>query len=284
MKNYGYNPELEKQQQSPEDWVFGGLSAKCIAIIKEEDREKYLPQGELQRGSEDLMDCASRGPINILETKFNYLVSNNKITPANKQWLIDNGYFTESGISFSDAFVAILSGTTKQGNSMKAPLEAIRKNGLVPKSLLPLDPTMTFNDYHNPDRITGSMLALGQQFLKRFGMNYERVDRDDFSTLLMEDLLNVAGYAWPNPENGIYPRTDRSANHVWVNFKNKYFAFDNYLDDGKKEDWIKQLAPDYDFVGYGYRLIISEKVILKKNWLNQIISDLWRFFVDIISK
>lgn len=261
----GLNWELEKKQSSPEDWVFGSTSQKCLASIPENERIEYLPKGEVQRGKEDMSDCATRGPINILETKFNWLIKKGILMPENEQWLSDNGYLTKNGIEFSDAFIAITSGTTREGNSLKAPLEAIRKNGLIPKKLLPFDKDMTWEEYHNPSRITGSMYALGQQFIQRFSINYERVFSNNYETLLKDDLLNVAGFAWPTPVNGIYQRDDRDPNHVWVNFKNKYYAFDNYLDVDK--DFIKQLAEDYKFVDYGYRLFITENPKSQRNWL-----------------
>ena len=255
--NYGFNPELEKQQQSPEDWIFGSSSKSCIALIPEKNRRDYLPTGETQKGIEDMMDCASRGPLNILEAKFLWLLEYDLLRKENTRWLEDN-YVKNNRIEFSDAFVAINSGTTRQGNSLKAPLDAIRKQGLIPKSVLRLEPWMTWDDYHNSNRITPAMKKLGEDFVTRFTINYEKVLESDYATLLGQDMLDVAGYAWPEPVNGEYPRTDLPPNHVFVAFQNpKYNIFDNYIDsvDG---DFIKKLASDYSLLSYGYRLIISE--------------------------
>ncbi len=274
--NYGFSPKLEREHQRGDEWIFGAIPSKCMAEIPEEQRAKYLPLGEIQRGREDTMDCATRGPINILETKFDYLFSKQILSFENEYWLRTNGYVDE-GVKFSDAFVAILSGTTREGNSMKAPLDAIRKNGLIPKKLLPLESRMTFEDYMNPDRITDDMRDLGKEFLKRFIINYEKVLEKDFETLLHKDLLNVAGYAWPEPVNGEYPRTEYEPNHVFIAYKTpKYYIFDNYLDpvDG---DFTKKLASNYDFMGYGYRLLINNEITIPKKqcfiskWLGELI-------------
>src|ERR1041385_1135902 len=121
MKNHGFNVELERQHQSDDDWIFGADSAPCIALIPEAEREQYLPQGELQNIGSEKYDCASRGPINILEAKFTYLYQNYKLNKENRKWLEDNGYVQWGRVLFSDRFIAIKSGTTVGGNSLKAP-------------------------------------------------------------------------------------------------------------------------------------------------------------------
>jgi hypothetical protein len=215
------------------------------------------------------MDCASRGPVNILETKFNWLYKNGKL--KNSKWLEDNGFVKNGDIEFSDAFVAINSGTTREGNSLKAPLEAIRKQGMIPKLMLPKEDFMTFDEYHSPKRITEKMKNLGQEFVSRFTIRYEKVYEEYYGDLLKQDLLNVAGFAWSSPINGEYPRTDEQPNHCFVIYKTpKYYAFDNYIDFDN--DFIKKLAPDYNFVDYGYRLYISENEISKLSLFEKILN------------
>src|SRR3990167_6402014 len=175
-QNYGLDLELEKQCLRDEDWKFGGDTIlSCIAEIPEEERMQNLPDGEVQRGKEDMFDCATRGPINILETKFTWLLQNKKLDFEQEYWLRDRGYVDNERIKFSDAFIAILSGTTRNGNSMKAPLDAIRKKGLIPKKMLPLEEWMTWGDYHNPERITQKMRDLGLEFSERFNIILQNV-------------------------------------------------------------------------------------------------------------
>lgn len=268
-----FNEQKELQEQTTEDWVFGAISPVCLSdAMQPNERVNFLPTGEVQRGVEDTMDCASRAPINILETKFNWLLTNNKLLPENKQWFVDNGYVTETGITFSDAFVAINSGTTQNGNSLKAPLEAIRKQGLIPKTMLPLETHMTFAEYHNPARITPAMRKLGKEFTKRFTINYDRVDTDDFEVLLTTDLLNVAGYAWPTPVNGAYPYTNARPNHAFILFQLPMsYAFDNYYDI-VDNDFIKKLEKNYLFFRYGYRVIISKQTTqVNQSWWQKLL-------------
>lgn len=286
--NYGLDLAKEQADQSAEDWVFGSSSPMCLSAgMVSTDRNKYLPTGEIQKGAEDTMDCASRAPVNILETKFNYLFNNDKISPENKQWLIDNGYFTETGITFSDAFVAINSGTTRNGNSLKAPIDAIHNLGMIPKSMLPLETTMTWDEYHDPARITPAMIALGAEFLKRFTINYERVLEKDFAWLLTEDLLDVGGYAWPRPKNGIYPRSENQPNHAFIVVQDPlYTIFDNYI-DSSDGDYIKRLASDYDLLDYGYRVIVTAEHVVTEDiedWPEELVPPLWKWILDIIKR
>ena len=166
-KQYGLDLVKELLDRRPEDWEYlGGVSQKCIAQIPLEERESCLPKGERQDIGEEKMDCASRAPANLLETKFNWLHNQNLLPKKAVSFLAKNGYVTPWGIEFSDAFVAIKSGTTRQGNSLIAPIEAIHKHGLIPKSMLPQ--VNSFDAYYDPKRITPAMENLGKKFLTYF--------------------------------------------------------------------------------------------------------------------
>lgn len=254
---YGFNQALEIAQLSEKDWVFGGFSTPGIGDMPPVIRENYLPDGEVQRAIDDMMDCASRGPINILEAKFTYAYNKRLFKEENLQWLKDNGYLTyDRRITFSDAYVAINSGTTRAGNSLKAPLEAIRTKGLVPKRMLPLESWMTFDSYHDPARITRKLRDLGAEFKNRFQINYEQVYKIHFKDLLKDDFFDVCVYAWPEPVNGEYPQTTLPANHVVALVRPEYYVFDNYQE--APGDFIKKLAPDFAFWDYGYRIFIAK--------------------------
>lgn len=290
MKNYGFRHELEKQHNDGTEWKFGAFSPKPLFTIEQRSqRLVYLPFGEVQRGVEDTMDCATRGPINKLEADFTYGVQRKLFSKKNIQWLRDNGYIGEDErVTFSDAFIAIKSGTSRQGNSMKAPLDAIYRYGLVPKKLLPLTPTMTWDEYHDKKRITTEIEDLGRIFSKRFTINYEQVDNTLFKEANTQEMLIVAGYAWQKPQGGIYPRSEGKANHVWVNIRPEYYAFDNYLDtDG---DYIKHLAKDFLFYETAYRVFISaenpdvEDTIWSVSALMRLVDKLKKLMSELIKK
>ena len=271
---YGFNLQKERDERSHKDHVYGGLSKPCLTSIPPDERDLYLPQGERQNIGEEKMDCASRSPLNILEAKINWLLMNNKISVENTKWLNDKGYVTDKGFEVSDSFVAINSGTTEEGNSLKAPLDAIRKQGLIPKSMLPQ--AETIKEHLNPARITKEMSDLGLEFASRFSIRYEKVYEQDYVNLIMQDFLGVAGFAWEYPKDGEYQRTDKDPNHAFMVYKPLYYAFDNYVEqDG---DFIKKLARDYNFLDYGYRVYIlseqvppTQKTCWFENWLSEII-------------
>lgn len=281
VKKFGLNLELENQHQRPEDWVFGATSVPDMAEIPEQEREKYLPRGERQNLGEDKMDCTTRAVLNILETKFNYLVKNKKLSLTNEVWLKEKGYVTDDGVEFSDAFNAILSGTTRQGNSLKASLDSVRKDGVIPKTSLPQ--VATFDEYHNPGRITPELRELGAEFARRFVINYQKVYEADYSELLKSDLLDVGGYAWPQHEGGIYPRSERDPNHAFILFKRLFHAFDNYIDPWD-QDFKKMLAFNYNFLDHGYRVVVNKDVVIPKriNWAQDLTKRLGQFFRDIV--
>lgn len=287
MRNYGLDLKREREVASKEDWIFGGGSKKCLVSIIEKDRFEYLPRGEIQRGIEDTMDCASRAPLNVLETKLVYLHEKGLMKIEDRMWLISKGFIDPDNgeIALSDAFNAIKSNTTKTGNSLKEPIHSIHSDGVIPKSMLPLEPWMTWNDYHNPKRITSKMEKIGKEFLKRFPVNYEKVYVNDFSRLLVEDMLIVAGHAWSKPIEGVYQEVDYKINHAFMNVKNKYFIFDNYIDsfDG---DFIKHLAEDFNFLSYGYRLFFTKKSTTIKStyWFVDIYQNIISFLKDLCSK
>ncbi len=249
----GLNLALEREHQNGSEHVFGALSQPGIVSIPLEDREKYLPQGEQQNIGSEKFDCASRSPVNSLAALFTYHYQHD-MHPDNKKWLRDNGYTQYDRVDFSDVFVSINSGTTREGNSLIAPLRAIRSQGLVPKWKLPqLDDVWEVNA--DPARITQALKDLGAEFARRFTINYEQVQNVHIAEVLLDDMVGVALYAWPQPVNGIYPRSDEGFNHAVMLYEPKYYAFDNY--ESGEGNFIKVLAPTYAMYNYGYRIFLS---------------------------
>lgn len=244
----------ERAEQKGNEWKFGSLR-ECRYPIPFGNRLAYLPPGEQQRSEkDDTQDCATRSIVNGWEAKFTYAYRHDLMLPENKKWLARKGYVVwKDGLPyvlFADAFNAIKSGTTREGNSLKAPLDSTRKHGLIPKHLLPLEKWMTWDDYHNPARITRGMERLGQEFADRFLLAYEKVPNTQFKEAIKKGMLDVAGYAWPVPANGVYPRIAYPANHAWLNYDNNFDAFDNYI------PFVKNLAPDFAFWDWGYHFAV----------------------------
>jgi len=290
MEYNSFNLKKQRAEESDTDWRYGSQSPSSLYEIPLAERENYLPMGEVQRGSSDFNDCASRGPVNYLAAEFTYGYKNGLMKPESKRWLKANGYVQNGKVDFSDRYIAIKSGTTTGGNSLKAPLESVRAHGLIPKPMLPAEKWMNFAAYIDPASITKEMEELGAEFSRRFQINYEQVSDDSFATALEKSCLDVAVYAWPFPEDGEYKRDDRPFNHVVLLYGlPAFYAFDNYLDGGKPGDFTKKLASDYAFFDYGYRIYVSAEVTPEERAVTvsvfNILSKfgLTRFFADFLA-
>jgi len=282
-KNFGLNLELEKLAQSPKDWKLKGRTLEEIeldkTIIKLNPVKIYdnLPIGELQRGREDYMDCASRAPVNVAETIFNYALAENLLQPENVRWLSQTGYIVQKDgqkkIEFSDRYIAIKSGTTNNGNSLKAPVDAIYQWGLIPKAMLCGNSTMSRSEYLSPSRITSAMEDTGKEFKRRFPVQYYKIYKHQFEKALPTSPVVVAGYAWPNPNSqGIYPAVTAAINHAFMYFAlPKYKIFDNYLD--YDQDWIKRLAEDYILLEYGFWMVFRQRKLAQSPADGETIND-----------
>jgi len=275
-----FNEQKEREAQDGSEWQFGSI-LKDLALLPVRERALYLPHGVLQFNNVmDTNGCASRAPLNILETKLTYFYHHG-MHPALKKWCEDNGYLKNGKFALNDNFIEILSGTTPTGNSLKAPVDAIRKHGVIPADMLPLKDDMSWNEYMNPKRITKAHTDLGKEFLRRFTINYEKVLVKDFLASLEEDLLDVAGHAWGVPVNGVYQRTTAPIVHAFANVTPDIDAFDTY------EPFLKRLAKDYIFFDWGYSLSITSQnpypdetlalfEVLKQHGLLSFFAEAWR--------
>lgn len=292
--NTGFNSEKELLEQSEKDWVFGGL------LLEGEDStpttfDNDLPTGEVQnRGGRDKMTCTNNGGfLGPYQTLMNNKFRRQLFSDRSYQWLKEKGYIDDNNhFNGSERFNAITSGTSPTGNSLKAPYEAARKYGIIPEKMFPY--VADYGEYFDKTKITQEMYDLGKEFLKHFPFNYEKVYKNQFDNVLKYSPIGVAGYAWPEMVNGIYQHSYNRINHAFNLYKLKYFCTDTYKDrfDG---DYIKQLAPDYRFLGYGYRPIIREvgmwktktegqienKPIPKGTWLNSLAMFNWKWIKKV---
>lgn len=248
-----FNAKKEEREVNGTEWVYGAIK-KDLAQVPYDKRLLFLPLCTWQYNSlMDAMGCASRSPVNILSSKFTYFYHHD-MHPALKSWLKQKGYVVGEGenakVLFDETYIEILSGTTKNGNSLKAPLDAIRHHGLIPE-MLPLEEGMTWEQYHDPNRITDEHRELGKEFKKRFVINYEIVPEDGFMEALQDDYIDVAGHGWNKPKNGVYERTNKSINHAFLLVDKAIHSYDDH------EQCIKLLAKDYRFFKWGYSISVT---------------------------
>ena len=252
--NHGFDINKEIKDQSPTDWVLGagtpqGMADEvaglvlalhawgriingvyqrttsafnhCVISFTEKFKE-YYPLGERQNLGQDKMDCVTRGFINEGEKQLNYLYKIGKMSMGLINWLERKGFFIDGKIVLSNRIPAMGSGTTRNGNSLKAVIQWIENNGIHPRQTEE-DKPMTFNEYYNRNDLTKEILDIGLDSRDLIKINYAKVYSRNF--------LRYFG-----------------------NFKWK--IFDNYI-DVVDNDYVKHLAENYSFLGYGYRLIIN---------------------------
>jgi hypothetical protein len=168
-----------------------------------------------------------------LEKKLNYAYETGKLHKPFIDFLNKYNFFFEGKIRLSNEIPALLSGTTRNGNSLKGVIDWISNNGIFPQSVLLEDFPMSWSAYYDRSKITPEMLAIGKESLEYLTINY---------TIITDKSQ------YPKYSGGI-----------------KWEIFDNYLDpvDG---DFVKRLAPDYIIAPYGYKVILQEIIInVKKN-------------------
>lgn len=245
---------------APDDWQLGDAEFGREVVIANGDWTPYLPTGEEQAlAGLETMSCVSQSACKNIEMIMNKMLEDGKISPANRDWAKANGYFDGNGHwNFSGRAIAKLSGTTRNGNSLKNVGETIRKIGLAPESKWPFVAGMTWNEYYKYP--SGEVIKLGRDFLERFQINYEVVPEAQFAEGFKYAPLQTAAHAWCSLVNGIFQRCNGALNHAISIFKRDSnlitSIFDHYKLNGS---FIKLAAKDFNFMDYGYRYLITEK-------------------------
>jgi len=258
QKNFG----LIFEPLAPEDWQFGQSKLGLEVRRPDANWTVFLPTGEKQkRQDEDKMCCVTASALNTIETEFIYQIKNELVALDDLLWLREKGYLDENYLpDFSDRFIALLSNTSRSGNSPKRVADAIRKFGLIPEKLLPYRKSMTWDEFYNWNDVTQQLKDLGQEFKQRFPINYEFVSggKPDYDLARKYNPLQVFVYAWNGMDNGEYVRVEYSANHAVENNKENQI-FDTY------EPYLKNLATNFKYMDYGTRFIISFKKKLNED-------------------
>ena len=127
-----------------------------------DDNSQYLPVKYDALGNViyyvDYFACVTYSALSSVETQLNFLYNNNIMLPEAKEFFSSKGYIQNGKFRLSNWFTAIASGTTERGNSLQAVADSIRKDGILPHSMLP-DPTADFFNDINADQITFTIEA-----------------------------------------------------------------------------------------------------------------------------
>lgn len=228
------------------DFILGAEASLPVSVrLQSGDWSKYNPTSEKQyvHAKFDTMSCTTFSLLNLLEMQVTYLIKENKLTDEQSDFLMKNKYFDEKDkVNFSEAYIAILSGTTKQGNHFQKVADTVRHYGLIPQNLLPFGDAKTWEEWHDAKRITEEMKKLGAEFLKHFVIGYEWVFFDNDLGLSTEAMKKSAEALQHAPLQVAVPLPGTHA--VVCNYMEAYKEwgkFDSYSPHQSKQKWDKQI-------------------------------------------
>lgn len=211
----------------PTDYIVGASPLVGVDILPDGDWEKYLPMGEMQAKMFvfDTLSCATFSALKIVPMWINYFIEKGVFSVAQLETLNKLGFFFDGKFNANEQFTAIMSGTTKQGNTMQNVWDSIRRDGLLPQNdLPPVDNYSTFEEYHNKNLITEEMKIKARKFLEIMDFSYE------FLTLSSSDVNLIAPAFKQCPVQLGIPAVAR---HAVPAYKDPFY-FDSYEPFKKK--------------------------------------------------
>lgn len=263
LQNYGFIPLGPGRT----DFLAGAIPFEVRVPSGQHD--DFLPEKELQRvGSLDVMACVSFANINAsVETQINWMIMTGLLKPGDLAYdfLKDNGYFINGKVQTSKRFLAKVSLTGTNGNTLQRVADAARHFGFIPESKWAWTSDInTWNEYYSA--IPQDLLNLGKRFLTYFDIQYEWIgdNRDEMKHHLQHAPLQIASSTcWGWSDGGIIKACNGSINHSTMIYgyeDGKFWKdFDHYLD--VLGDVKKKLAWDYN-IPYIMKIIITKKKII----------------------
>ena len=217
--NYGLLPDEEDSR----DYIMGASSPLNWKVLKPDSN--WLPEAEqmideVQKGRRlETMGCTGYALNNIEE-----MIE------------INRGY---ERINRSDRFLNRMSGTGKNGNSMKRVLETRRTNGFVEESDWGWDrDDFTWNEYYSniPQNIKDKALINNKKYI--FGYDSVWATRSMIVEALKYSPLYVGLYAWY--KRGMLYYSTGNPNHAsTIISRDQFICYDSY------NPYIKHLSEDF---------------------------------------
>jgi hypothetical protein len=237
---YGFSPDTIKQDQ----YVLGSGQLGYKTLVPDGQWDEYLPEDEIQKKyGVETMSCVSFGTLNCVEILFKRIFNVN--------------------INYSDRALAIMSQTTRTGNSPHKVAETLRKQGTFDENYLPFTSSVeSFDDYHSG--LTKEHILRAENWLDSFNFGHDWVftggSIKDKQILIKNALksspIGVSVDAWKK-KDGYYVKDKGAKDNHWCTCygykEGKYWKiFDHYNNTKKKLAW------DYDF-GYAKRFTVEKK-------------------------
>lgn len=254
----------------PQDDIAGGLTRVKFEERTDGQWDPYVPQdNEEQIGLfGDTNSCTDNACSNSIDTQANYMLANNKISPANVKRLQDAGFIVDGKFNTSERDNAIMAGTNgtddsrPKGNYLYKPWDSARNDGMIPEADMPYPnrqrvPPFTVKDYYSGQR-NDAMKAKAKLFLEIFTVQYEVVstDIDSLKTALKQAPLPIISGVCSPWAGGIIPACDKTSGHATLLYgwsgADYWKDFDSYIPTNKK-------------LGWGYKISYAIKGVLQLN-------------------
>lgn len=252
------------------DFIAGKFTGITYQVLNESgDWRPCLPTDEPQYKIKtgngtwvglETMACVSFSANNVIEMIVNHYTEKNLLPEETLDFLNDNGYFDENGkLNLSDRFLAKMSGTTYQGNSLTKVADTIRHYGIVPEKVWPWsDNITTWNQYYAA--VPQSVIDLGKKSLEHFDFLYEWITSNFEEHLKQAPLQITIATTCPGYDAGNATACLNGVNHAVTRTAGKYEIYDHYT------PFQKHLAANYS-VPWTLKYVIN----LKKKMNNEVV-------------
>lgn len=152
-----------------------GAEIPYAVRIPNGDWTPYLPEGEVQYGREDSMSCVSFAVLNCIEAQEFFL--------------------TGKRVNYSDRWLAVASGTMRNGNWLQSVADAIRDYGLVKEESWPTPANYTWDQYMAQPSAAERriLLAEGSEWKKTHDFKYGFIQttKDEMLKYILQCPLQV---------------------------------------------------------------------------------------------
>lgn len=218
--------------------------------------QEFLTPGEKQSGSRiETQACVSFAKAQDINAQVDWLIANDRISSDQKAKIESLGFILDGQFQCSARFIAKVSQTSSQGNTLDAVADAVPKYGLLPESDYPSDPgDMDWDDYYrNP---TKEEIEKAKEILSILEFPWHYIAVKDIPSALQAAPVQIAIGICPGWESDDPVKTcSAPLRHSTLVYdmddtKGYYKIFDHY------EPYLKNLAPGY-FIGAATQTIVE---------------------------
>lgn len=265
MKNFhpGYIPSTRTET----DYIKGVNSPLVAAAFPGFDWRTVRPALDLQlvNGFES-NGCVSWTAVQTCEELLNAQIKLGQVPTVAMDFLKNNGYLVNGLVVASKAYIWTLSGTTTNGNSFPKVADALHHNGLIPESMYPFKPAPGSTWAQNFIQPTAAMLAMGQQFLQHFDINYHYLTDQNFTQHLQDGPIQCAipvcaGY---NTDTPVQACNQPEQHSVMIDF----------VDPQNEKEIVDHYNPEVKLLSSAYPIPDSmQYVVTAKGAIMQLVND-----------